>query len=745
MKSLLDARKRDDILNVLDRIYSSDNGASNFVWRALGDRESNFATVHLTSNPEVSLVERITNSIDATFEQLAEETPELKKIRSPREFSEKALGFKGGVIADSIKRRKKTAEMESGVVVTLWDGDSPDTPTIDVKDNGIGLTAQEIPDTILSLNKSNKITKWYLMGRFGQGGSTTFAFTEYTILITRKFNDGSEVAFTIVKFLPPAKDEKDGKYVYLVKKDDNLPLSLKVDRSIELYANTLVRHINYRMRKQNLLTLYGKLQYYLFDPVLPFRIVNQQVGAYQDRLRRIYGSRDRLNRSDFIETRDEIQVPANSDVDYGIITLRYWLFKKRIDNAQKLTFVDPEYPIVITYYGQSHSVLPRRILSECQLPYLQKDLVVQIDCDLVNDIGRRALFPSTRESVTSEGSTFIRKLIIEILSNSRELREINRHRQEEFLTEGFTKEREEMRKNLAEMINRILPGRIAIKGGNKGEGDKKPAGPHVIYEPHEEEIEEKPISMKDFPTYLKIINKADPLIFRPNQSTRIEIESDAPNGFLAKNGAHFSLSDEADKLVQIFYQRKDFQYGRTFVTTRVKDEAPLFTKFTFEICLNTTKLNSGEQVLLKDDRPAIIDEPLLKKEKPSNIQTDAPYIEVVDRNHEYYKSNNWTEKDVADVKESPDKTIIYVSVENEWYIGALRRSKYTESRQRVVQNRYVLLIAFYAYLQNDYVSKLQTDIDKQNYDKIADSQLEIAARTILTGLTSEKAFDEGSE
>lgn len=465
LKKLLVAKGRDDIFFVLDTLHSLDGGKA-ISWRPLGDREGNFATVHLTANPEVSLIERITNGIDATFERLAEEKPELKLLRTPRDFSEKALGFKGGVIADSIKRRKKTAAVESGVDVILWDGDSPETPTIDITDKGVGLSNQEIPQTILSLNQSNKITKWYLMGRFGQGGSTTFAFSEFSVLISRKFSDSNDFAFTIIKFQPPAQDEKDGKYVYLIRSEDRLPLSVRLEDNkvlSELNFNTVVRHINYKMGKQNLLSLYGKLQYYLFDPVLPFNLVNQQVGAYRERLRRIYGSRDRLNRSDFVEYKSEIQVPP-AELDYGTIVLRYWLFRKRTDPAQKMTFVDPDNPIVVTYYGQSHSVLQRRFLYECRLPYLQKDLVVQVDCDMVNDVGRRALFPSTRESITSEGSVIIKKVIVEILSNSRELRELNRQREEEFLSEGFNKEQDEMRRNLAEMINRILPGRIALRG-----------------------------------------------------------------------------------------------------------------------------------------------------------------------------------------------------------------------------------------------------------------------------------------
>lgn len=243
-------------------------------------------------------------------------------------------------------------------------------------------------------------------------------------------------------------------------------------------------------------------------------------------------------------------------------------------------------------------------------------------------------------------------------------------------------------------------------------------------------------------TIIKIMNKANPLVFRPNQSVRIEIQSDAPNGFLTDNRAYFSLGEQAAKYLDILYQKKDFDYrGRIFLAIKTKDKAPLYSKFDFEITLNAFIKSTAEKTTLKDFRAAIIDGPILRKEKPTNIQTDAPYIEVVDRNHEYWKSSNWTEKEVAEVERSPEKTVIYVSIENEWYIGALRKSRYTEGMKRIIQSRYVLLIAFNAFLQDDFIEKLPTDIDKQYYEKMKQGQLEIAARTILTGLTSEKAFE----
>jgi hypothetical protein len=290
------------------------------------------------------------------------------------------------------------------------------------------------------------------------------------------------------------------------------------------------------------------------------------------------------------------------------------------------------------------------------------------------------------------------------------------------------------------MIQRILPGRVTLRGGNRGEGDRKPSSHETISTPHEEAPMPQIGQTRDFPSFIKIMNRANPLVFRANQSTRIELLSDAPNGFLARNHAFFSLGDEANKYVAISYFQKDFTYGSMFIGTIVRDKAPVFTKFDFEIRLNAMT-NSAEKVVLRDNRSALIDEPILKKETRSDIQSDAPYIIVVDRSHPYYMNNQWTELHVAEVEKMPEKTVIYVSVENQWYHGMLRKSRYSEVMKRTIQNRYVLLIAFNAFLQDDFIERLPTDIDKQNYEKLKQGQLEIAARTILTGLTTERAFN----
>ena len=738
LKLLLNARTRNAVQVVLDQLSPNETK-----WRLVGDRENNFATIHLTSNPDVSLVERITNSIDAKFEKLVEVNPSLKEIRSPREFSQRVIGFQGGTLADSIKRRKKTGADDSGVELEIWDGDEETTPTIDIHDEGVGLRRQEISETILSLNQSNKIKKWYLMGRFGQGGSTTLQFCEYTIIITRR-HDQNEISFTIVRYQPPLEDEKDGKYVYLVSRADSMPLSIAdSEHGVGFGHSTLVRHVNYRIGKQpTLLNLYGKLEYLLFDPVIPFRLVNRKSGAYQDNFRRIYGSRDRLNRSDLVEKKDEIIIPPGT-LDYGTIVLRYWLFKKDIKTDQKATFIDPDKPIVVTYYGQSHSTLPRRILNDCSLPYLQNSLVIQIDCDFVNSLGRQVFFPSTRETITTQGEGIIRKLIVDTISNLAELKELNQRREETYESQEFNKDREDMRTKLAEMINRILPGHTMVKGGSKGEGDKKPgaASGTRMTEPDDVVPPLEYVATKDFPTFIKIKNKSDPLVFRKNKLTRVDISTDAPNRFLTKTGSHFALPEEIQKYLGIAFIQKDIEYNRIFLTLRLKEDVPTNTSFEFIIQL-IALTSSAEKVVLEDRRDAIVAEPILKGETDVRVQTNAPYIEAVARNDPYFVDHGWNEDSVADVKKDPDKTTIYVSIENKWLAGALRKGKYSEVRKKAIQNRYVLLTAFYAYLNDFYAEKLQSEDTKQLYESVVPGILEIGSRTILTSLTSEKAFEE---
>ena len=166
--------------------------------------------------------------------------------------------------------------------MTIQDSDKEKTPTVEIRDHGIGFKSEEFCDTILSLNGSNKLSKFYLMGAFGQGGSTAMAFNNFTIIVSRKFDkkkSQKEISFTIVKINPgdPEKD-KQSWYEYIVDKRTNNPFSYVEEDSDLFEPGTLVRHINMDLGKfkGKITTPSNSLWYlahnYLFDPIIPFQI-----------------------------------------------------------------------------------------------------------------------------------------------------------------------------------------------------------------------------------------------------------------------------------------------------------------------------------------------------------------------------------------------------------------------------------------------------------------------------------------
>src|SRR5262249_53371006 len=148
---------------------------------------------------------------------------------SPREAAEAWLGLPANGLAGYSRRdRQRLANMLS---IHIDDGEgSWNERTVVVRDRGTGILPDQMPGTILSLNQGNKSRKRYLIGAYGQGGSSTFAVSKYTFIASRSF-DHSAVGFTVVKYSePPADDElKVGNYVYLTLLGNVLTVEVPVE------------------------------------------------------------------------------------------------------------------------------------------------------------------------------------------------------------------------------------------------------------------------------------------------------------------------------------------------------------------------------------------------------------------------------------------------------------------------------------------------------------------------------------
>lgn len=216
--ALLTASTKGQVAVALDTFEAANRART--AWAPIGGKENNRGPIEISADPGRSLVERLTNGIDAILEAEYEQHHGTPDCRSPRQAAMAWLGIPDhGLYEMTPAERQRVARR---VTIRLSAGDGREARLVDIRDFGVGLTPEEMPQTILSLNESNKIRKHYLVGTYGQGGSSTFAISGYTFIASRKAGE-RRVGFTVVKFLDlPPEDYKTGHYVYLVLEEATL-------------------------------------------------------------------------------------------------------------------------------------------------------------------------------------------------------------------------------------------------------------------------------------------------------------------------------------------------------------------------------------------------------------------------------------------------------------------------------------------------------------------------------------------
>ena len=152
--------------------------------------------------------------------------------------------------------------------------------TVLIEDDGIGQVPSKLHATLLSLGSSDKADKPYLIGVFGQGGSSAYHASSMSWLISRREpqlvagEQDQGVGWTVVKHVFP-KGRRDDYFAYLaVTPDGAVPaFSAQAADAANISPGTRIAHVNYDFGKSEpARTLYVSLNHLLFNPVLPFEL-----------------------------------------------------------------------------------------------------------------------------------------------------------------------------------------------------------------------------------------------------------------------------------------------------------------------------------------------------------------------------------------------------------------------------------------------------------------------------------------
>jgi hypothetical protein len=263
-----------------------------FHWMPVGRDRGNAGRIKLANQPVNPIAERGVNGMEALIE-MARQRELLKELNAkapatPREAVKRYFGLppldqlpKLDDSTASKDTRAKARELARQLRVRLlWDKVAREF-TVAIEDDGIGQPPALVHKTLLSLGSTTKADKPYLIGVFGQGGSSAYAVSKYSWVVSRRAKDllqGQDdgVGWTVIKHVFP-KGRRDDYFAYLAcDPDGRVPFVSAADAdTANIQHGTRFVHIGYDFgRGGSAITrqLYPALNHVLYNPILPFEL-----------------------------------------------------------------------------------------------------------------------------------------------------------------------------------------------------------------------------------------------------------------------------------------------------------------------------------------------------------------------------------------------------------------------------------------------------------------------------------------
>lgn len=706
--------------------------------RPVGDRPNNIGTVRMGSDPALGIVERVTNGIDDIIDLGRTELGSDEMMpHSPREAAHRWLGVPHGGIGDMTDAERRAL----GERLKVWLDESGEEkrPTVVVADDGLGQHPEDFPKTLLSLNESNKATQPWNMGAYGQGGAVTFGWSRATIIVSRRhpsyLNGRSDrVGWTIVReHQGDPSVQAYPSYKYLVTSSNDVP-ELEPELFSEFDHGTRIIHVGYDLQGWTGPFTTGLWQFFhsaLFDPVMPFHLSGKRKKEqYGSRI--IIGNAARLARPD--KARGDVELAHADSVkfdlgpSFGSVTFNYWVLLREGTSRTEpaASYVRADSAVSMTLFGQRQDTEPRSwINAQAKLPFLYRNMIVQIDADALTPLAKREVFASTRERATkSELRALIYENLASSLRSDDELKRLNHEEKERLLQRSTQASSEKVRKRLAKFIKTHLkdvsrPG----KGGTaSGEDGRKPSGKGGTISPPRDTSDER---LHNVPTKLEIVR--DSVRIAQGSKGYSWVEIDAKNGYLPAHDDDLTFAwegtDPGDKLK--LTMRSKLLGGKS---RWLFEAAPDVEPGDYTLCANLLTENG---VLSDSVTIAVVLPPTTKpNEKGTELDTGPLVMWVRREEWPDHVQHGMNARKVGYVTVDDDETIIWVNRHYHLLDAALSGRSLTAEAVDTRATRYQFPVACALWLQNHALASA----DPRPTERYQAGELERMAEAVLVAI-----------
>jgi hypothetical protein len=260
-------------------------------WIPLGRDPGNAGRVRLATRPENPLAERAINSMEAVIELMRlrelNAKPHASVPASPREAVQRYFGLPPLPELARLPRnhelRTKARQLADQIRLSVDFDKRTKEFAVQLRDHGMGQSPERIHRTLLSLGASDKGDKPYLIGVFGQGGSSAYMASTYSWCVSRReasLADAGDraIGWTVVKQVFPT-DRRDTYFAYLAgSPNGQVPaLPSQAADAVGFQHGTLFSHLKYDFSGGGgsaiSRTLFQSLSHVLYNPVLPLTTV----------------------------------------------------------------------------------------------------------------------------------------------------------------------------------------------------------------------------------------------------------------------------------------------------------------------------------------------------------------------------------------------------------------------------------------------------------------------------------------
>lgn len=550
---LIKSETENEVVEILESAGLWDNSE---LWQDYGENDNNFSTIgNQQSGPDIALVEKIVNSVDAVLMREAyRKGIDVEGEKAPRTISD-ALNQFFGIAHGKLSNisASERADIAKNIMVVTTGGKQD--PSFAIIDQGEGQTPEKVPLTLLSINKSNKLKIPFVQGKFNMGGTGALQFCSkkrnLQLIVTKRdpmlvVDDSKKNiwSFTVIRREDPTDNRRSSTFKYLAPDKSVITfeaLSLPIlpgeypnayseDLSYGTYIKLYEYQIGPALRTNIKLDLYYRLSLLMPGLALPVTLYERRP-EYRGHSHHIVmsGLSVRLDE----DKRENLEEGFPSSAEISIrgehMDIQIYAFKP----GQRNKYAKNE-GVIFTVNGQGHGNLGTYFFERkaVGMQALSDSIMVLVDCSKLSGRTREDLFMNSRDRLRDgDLKDEIESQLTDIIRNHQGLRDLREKRRREEIESKLQDS-----KPLTQVIEKVIKSsptlsRLFLQG-------------NVIRNPFDlrkVKSSVNPFNGKRYPTYFRLkkkISNDNPHACPVNKKFRIQFETDAENDY-------FKREDEA--------------------------------------------------------------------------------------------------------------------------------------------------------------------------------------------------------